>query len=204
MTGVEVKALFNTYLDEVGSGYIDDARLNNLFFKADNLLVKKCTDEYGLTQTITDEMLPLILNTNPITPVAQVIDISPTSAVVPFYYTPILTRITAPYLTYSLTNVAKERPYDQFTSNYTKGTARYPRYYLRAGQMVVEPANATSVLLTYFRTAILIDVADNTIQVPYNNEYVLELTSWVIDMAGFMGRDQFLMLASQTDKQRAR
>lgn len=204
MTGVEVKAKYETYIDEVGSGFIDDTRLNNLFFKADNQIVTKCTNEYGLTKQITDEMLPLIFNTNPITPVASAIDISPTSVVVPNYYTLILTNITSPYFLGSITRVAKERPYDQFQSNYTAGTPRYPRYSLRAGQMVIEPANATSVQITYFRKAILIDVTDNIIQVPYNDEYILQLTAWVMDMAGWMGRDQFLTMTSQADKQRER
>lgn len=202
MTGVDIKGKWETYIDEVGSGYIDDTRLNDLFFKADNNLVTKAVDEYGLTNEITREMLPLILTTNLITPVAAVVDISPTSAVVPNYYSPILVQVTSPYLTYSLTKVAEERPYDQYKSNYTQGTARYPRYSLRANQMVIEPANATGVQITYFRKAILIDVTDNVTPVPYNDEYVLQLISWVIDLAGFMGRDQFLVMASQLDKQR--
>lgn len=204
MTGVDVKARFETYLDEVGSGYIDDTRLNYLFFKADTLIVTKCVDEYGLTNKITREMLPIILDTNPITPVSAAVDISATSSTVPNYYSLILVTVTAPYLSGTLTRVAKERPYDQYQSNYTAGTARYPRYSLKANTMVIEPSNATSVQVKYFRKAIQVDVTDNIVQVPYNDEYILELTSWVIDMAGFMGRDQFLMMASQIDKQRAK
>ena len=202
MTGVEVKAKYETYIDEVGSGYIDDTRLNDLFFKADNNIITKLVDEYGLTQRITRDMLPIILETAPITPIASTIDISATSVTVPNYYSLALLTVVSPYLNRTISKVAKERPFDQFQSNYTIGVARYPRYYFTANTITLEPANVISAQLVYFRKAILIDVTDNITQVPYNDEYVLQLISWVIDMAGFMGRDQFLMMASQVDKQR--
>ena len=200
MTGADVKAKFETYIDEVGSGYIDDTRLNTLFFKADNNLVTKAVNKYGLTNEITREMMPLILEANGLTPVASVIDISQTSVQVPNYYSIILVTITTPFMGAPLTVVADEKPFNEFTSNYATGTARYPKYWFTADSLNLEPSNITTADIVYFRKAIQIDVTDAVTPVPYNDEYLLNLISHVIDDAGFMGRDQFLMMASQIDR----
>lgn len=192
MTGQEVGNLLRTKIGEFGSGYIDDLRLNDFFLNSITDITDKKVEEFQQTQKITREMQPLITGLTGLTPATGgIIDLSQTSTQVPNYYSPISVNVTSPYRGASISKWAEERRYDTFIDNYTEGDARYPRFYMAADIMTIEPSNATAVDLNYFVIPIPIDVSDNSAQVPYNDKLIFRIIDNVINVIGVEERDEF-------------
>jgi len=190
MTGVEFKNLVLTQWGEVGSGLTDNTRMNSYCLTASYNLLDKKIEEFQSTQKVTREIRQLIIKTGVLTPINATIDVSPTSSVVDQYYSFVDLLVTSPYNGSSLSNYAKERAYDQFQSGFTEGRARYPRYYFSGDVLTIEPSNATSCVLRYFKTPFTIDVTDNTNPIPYNGKYLQLLAQEVINVGSQPNRDQ--------------
>lgn len=196
MTGADVKTALEIKIGRFGSGYFDPSRINSFFLNSVTNRVDKKVEEFQLSNKVTREMESLIIIGTPVTPTSGTIDISQGSTDVPDYYSPIKILVTSPYLGSSLSEYAQERRHDQFIDENTEGTARYPRYSITAGLMNIEPADATSVTLTYFRAPFAIDVNDNSTQIPYNNKFIQLLIDDVIGIIGVPNRDQFNIAVS--------
>lgn len=202
MTGAGYKQRFLTRWGEVGSGYIDDTRMNEFIQTASYNVWDKKVEEFQETQKVTRETRQLINITQPITPSNATIDVAPGSSVVVDYYSIAALRVTAPYRNSSLTNYAKERPYDQFQSSFTEGDASDPRYFFSGTVLNIEPANATSCVLTYFKNPFGIDVTDDTIQIPYNIKLIELLISETINVVSVENRDQWMSQQSLLSEQK--
>lgn len=189
MTGTGFRHAFETAIGEAGSGFYDDVRLNNLIATANVNIIDRKIQEFQSTEKITIELEPLIVKTSAIVPVNATVDISPTSAAVTNFYSFGNLLVNAPYGSLSVSNYAKERPVAQFQSSYTAGNYMYPRYYFTNGLLNIEPANATSVVLMYFVKPFVIDVADNTIPIPYNDKLINLIISETMIQAGVSSRD---------------
>lgn len=91
----------------------------------------------------------------------------------------------------SITKFSEERKFGQFVSSFTAGNARYPRHYFTNGIINIEPADATSVVVTYFRTPVTIDVTDASTELPYNDKLIDYILTVLIKNAGLESRDQW-------------
>jgi len=196
MTGAEFLTKLEYKIGEYGLGYFDNSRYNSFIFNAVTDLIDKKVEEFQKTGKITREMQPLINVTSGITPINSQIDLSQTSPQVALYYAIISLTIISPYRGRTLTKVAEERRLDQFIDTLTEGTARYPRYWMQAGIMNLEPADATSATLTYFIKPIQIDVADAVTVLPYNDKLLQLILDKTIEVIGFEERDDFSIKVS--------
>lgn len=179
MTGAEFKDKLNIKLDEVGSGFFDDTRLNELINSARIKIIDKKIEQYGTTKKITREMQSIILTETGITPTNATIDISATSAVVPTFFSEIAVIVTSPFGEGTVTKEATILNPNEGTSPYNEGVARYPKYQIANDLMAIQPSNATSVDIQYFIAPFTIDVTDNSTEIPYNEK----LLNLIIDAA---------------------
>lgn len=202
MTGFGFKQLVQTLWGEVGSGFTDNTRFNNYILTASFNTLDMKIEEFQTTQKVTREIRQLITITGAITPTNGTIDVSPTSSVVDQYYSFASLYVTSPYNGSSLSNYAKERPYDQFQSDLTDGVARYPRYFFSGDILNLLPANATSCILTYFKIPFVIDVTDNINQIPYNGKLLQLLAQETINVASEPNRDQQMNQRSLQSEQK--
>jgi hypothetical protein len=191
-TGATIAEAIDTYMDEVGSGYIDPDSKNIILAKALIQAVDKKVEEFQGTLKVTREMQPLIVVSNPIAPSLGHIDVSQTSTSVPDYYSIISLFVTSPYLSRTLSKYAEERKFGEFVSNFTAGSPIYPRYYFTNGRLNIEPTTATSVVITYFKTPPIIDVNDAVTPVPFNEKLIQFIIDQFMEIAGVKGRDQWI------------
>ena len=198
MFGTDVKTRFDVYIDEIGSGYIDDPSMNILLSKAIINVYEKKVDEYGISGQNSRELEPFIASPAPITPISGTLDITATSPTLPNYYSLISLNLQSPYLLTTITRTAKISPYSQRNSNYVKGTARYPRYILNGGIISLEPANCIKANVVYFVLPQAIDVTDSTTVLLYNEKFIENIIDEAMILAGIKGRDTFIL---QTESQ---
>ncbi len=196
MTGADFKTKLLTKIGEFGLGYFNDSRLNSFIFNAVTDIIDKKVEEFQKTKKITREMQPLINVTSALTPINSQIDLSQSSVQVPLYYSLINLIVTSPYRGGSVTKVAEERRLDQFIDLLTEGIARYPRYWMQADIMNLEPSNATSVEISYFIKPIQIDVTNNVNVIPYNDKLIQLILDKTIEVIGFEERDSFSIQSS--------
>jgi hypothetical protein len=189
MTGAEVKDRFNIRIGEIGTGFFDDETLNGLLATASIQAVDRKIEEFQRTSKITRETMCLLLVTNALTPNSATIDVSASSTVVPDYYQLANMLVTSPFMGGTVSKYAEERKMGEFISSFTEGNARYPRYYFTNDTLNIEPADATSVVIRYFRTPVDIDVTDDTTELPYNLKFVDYLITVLIENAGLSSRD---------------
>lgn len=197
MTGAGIFELLNTYIDETGSGFVDTTSMNKVFLKASYNVIEKKVQQFQIDNKITRELQPLLVKTAAITPTNATIDLSADSADVPQYYSFNNLLVTSPFRGSDISRYAKERPYSQFDSTYTAGTAMFPRYYLAADILTVEPADATSVALSYIRTPFDIDVTDDSTEIPYNTKLIGLIIDEAMIIASVKIRDE-QMVQSET------
>lgn len=193
MTGADIQNLFNTYIDEIGSEFYDTVSLNNILLKASYNILDKKIELFQSTNKITREVQSLITFTPVLTPVNSTIDVSPGSSVVDNFYSIVNVHVTSPYRATTIKRYAKERPYAQFQSDYTEGTAAYPRYYFSNGIITIEPEDATGVELTYFTTPQTIDVSNDTDEILYNDKILSLIIDEAMIIAGIKSRDQIIV-----------
>lgn len=198
MFGTDVKIKFDVYIDEIGSGYIDDPSMNILLSKAITNVYEKKVDEYGISGKNVRELEPFIISPAPITPISATLDITATSPTLTNYYSLISLDVTSPYLLTTITRTAKESPYSQRNSNYVKGTARYPRYIISGGVIKLEPVNCTKAIVVYFANPQVVDVTDSTTVLLYNEKFIENIIDEAMILAGIKGRDTFIL---QTEAQ---
>jgi len=105
-------------------------------------------------------------------------------------------RVTSPYRGATINKIAEERRLDQFIDSLTEGIARYPRYWMQADTMNLEPSNATSIDITYFIKPIQIDVANAVSVIPYNDKLIQLILDKTIEVIGFEERDAFSIQSS--------
>ena len=196
MTGADFKTKLLTKIGEFGLGYFNDARLNSFIFNAVTDIIDRKVEEFQKTKKITREMQPLINVNVGVIPVNAQIDLSQASTQVPLYYSLINLRVTSPYRGTTINKIAEERRLDQFIDNLTEGIARYPRYWMQADTMNIEPSNATSVELSYFIKPIQIDVANAVAVIPYNDKLIQLILDKTIEVIGFEERDAFSIQSS--------
>lgn len=192
MTGEEAGNLLLVQLGEYGLGYFDTGRMNSLFLIGGTNLIDKKVQEFQRSNKITREMQCMINTVTGVTPTSSTIDLSATSVDVPDYYAFVKAKLTSPYLTRTISKFAEERRHDQFVDPFTEGTARHPRYIMEAAIMRGEPADFTEADLTYFIKAPVIDTADNSTELPYNDKLILAIIDYVKDIIAGAERDQFL------------
>lgn len=203
MTGEQIYEKWLIKLDEVGTDYVDTDRANSILSDANINIVDRKIQQYQATSKITREMMPLINTTGAITPSGSgTIDVSPDSVVVIDYYQLINLSVTAVYRGASVTNIAQERPFNEFQSNYSEGDARYPKYYFTQGLLNVEPATATSCVVTYFKKPIVIDVTDSVTNIDYNDKLIQLLLDEAMIILGIAGRDQIIVQNSTIQEQK--
>jgi hypothetical protein len=201
MTGQDVGNLLTTKLGEFGSGYFDNARLNDFFFNSLTDIIDRKIQQFQRDGKVTREMRPLITTLTGIVPTNGLVDLSQSSTEVPNYYAVISVNVTSPYRTTTLSKQAMERRYDTLIDIYSEGDARYPRYLMAADVMRIEPSDATLVDIDYFIKAIQIDVSDNVAQVPYNDKLIQLVIDNAINVIGFEERDDFNIAASNQMQQ---
>lgn len=188
MTGLEFKAEFLQLLGEVGTGYIDPL-IPSIISKASIEVIKRKRKQFQLNDDISEDLSVIVAVTAPITPTNATIDVSISSTDAPLYDRFVKILITAPWQGGTLSNYAQERKQNQFTNSYTEGNAMFPRYYFGAGIINIEPANATSCVLTYFNLPITIDITDNTIQIAYSSNMIDDLLNECVKQSGVYTRD---------------
>lgn len=188
MTGAGLKNRFLTRASETGSGYWDNTTLNEYVASALINLIDPKVEQYNKSKKITREMQPIIYTTAPITPTSGEIDLSKTSATIPTFYSEIKVVVTAA----GITNTATIADLNDSISPYASGTARYPKYYIEADKMVIQPSTATSVTVTYFIAPVEIDVTDDAATIPYNDKVLDLLVSMMLVVAGIAERDPWL------------
>lgn len=201
MTGSEIFASFLVDIQELFSGYVDPGRGNIILNEASFNVIDGKIQEFQSNNKITRELESLISKTNVLSPNSGFIDISSDSTTVPNFYSYITMDVTSVYRGSSITRTAKERKYNEFNSNYSKGDARYPRYFFSSGKLNIEPSDASSVQLTYFRTPYTIDVQDTTIDIPYNDKLTQLIKNEAMIILGIAGRDTSIIQGGQLQKQ---
>lgn len=191
MTGAGVKDRFEIRIGEVGTGFFDDDVLNGLLATSSIQAVDRKVEEFQRTSKITRETMCLLIVSNPIAPNNATVDVSADSTVVTNYYQLANLLVTSPFMGGSISKYAEERKMGEFISTFTEGNARYPRYYFTNDTLNIEPSDATSVVVTYFRTPVIIDVTDNTTELPYNDKFIDYIITVLIENAGLQSRDQW-------------
>ena len=188
MTGLGFKNSLLIKLAEIGTGFIPDVKMTDIVNTANINIIDKKIQEFQLNSKITRELEPLIATTVTLTPVSSTIDISHTSVQVPNYYAFGRMKVSSPFLGQNISKYAKERKMMQ-NNVYSQGTARYPKYYITAGIINIEPANVISCVVTYFTTPFVIDITNNIIDIPYNQKLIQLLFSECMIMFGVDSRD---------------
>lgn len=196
MTGQEFRQQFETRIDEVGSGFYDDTRLNNLIQSALLKIIDPKVEQYALTKKITREMDPIISMLSSIPVINGTVDVSATSVVVPTFYSEIEISVTSPYNNATLTKSATILNLNEKVSYYSAGKARIPKYFIAQGLINVQPVNATLIDIIYFIAPVYIDVADNSVQIPYNAKLIDLLIDMTIELASESSRDDYLEVKS--------
>lgn len=192
MTGADVKIKFNVKAGEVGLGFIDDARMNQFLANANINVVDKKIQEYQKDSKDTREIECLQAVTGAIIPVNATFDISATSIDIPNCYQVLKVEITSPFKTGTHTEFATERKTSQFIGAYAGGDAIHPIYYLSGSVVNVRPTNVISGVITYFINPPVIDVADNSIELPYNEKLIQLIVDQAITEASIPSRDNWL------------
>lgn len=193
MTGQEFDNKLLTQIGEVGSGFADSTRKNNYIQTASYNIWDKKIEEFQSTQKITRETRQLMADTGTIVPTNGTIDLSSGSSEVTDFYSFVKLLVTSTYRDTTLARYAKERPQDQFQSDFTAGTPSNPRYSFSGDVLNVEPADkVVGAILTYFKKPFPIDVTDNTTQIPYNGKLIELLIQETINVISEPNRDQWL------------
>ena len=180
MTGEDLKNKFNTAYDEDYSGYFSDTQLQRICDTSLNNLYERKLEEYAADDKITDEIMPFT-STVSVTPTAgNIVDISPTSSVVPNYKKLINARATYQVNTNIYRKQARElKMLEKY--NFYAGDVRYPRYEKNDNQLIIHPTtvSCTNVLLDYITLPTPIDITDNVNDLPYTNKF---LEALVVEM----------------------
>lgn len=201
MTGVDINEKLEQKIGEFGLGYFDSTRKNNFLFNAVVDIIDKKVQLFQKTNKITREVQPIINRIFDLVPVNSTIDVSPTSSVVGNYYELINMTVYSPYRGSTISKPAVERRLDQIVDSFTEGTARYPRYRMASGIVIIEPSDATKVDITYFIKPVYIDVENNTDQVPYNDKLIQLIIDATIQSMGMSQRDDFFIDRSIQNEQ---
>lgn len=200
MTGAAIFESFLVDIQELFTGYVDPGRGNIILNEASFNVIDGKIQGFQSSNKITGELEPLIVKTTALVPSSGFINISNTSTTVPDFYSYIMMSVTSSYRGTSITRIAKERKYNEFNSNYSEGDARYPRYYISSGKLNVEPSDATSVTLTYFRTPFTINVEDTTTDIPYNKKLIDLIKYEAMVIMGIANRDPAIIQGGQLQK----
>lgn len=182
----EIKSKYNALLDSFYSGSIPNRRLNSIFAHAGANYFEKLMNQYQLTNSITAELQPLILKMN----------VSPTNNEVDMADITDVKRVLAVKATFSdgRENWAKELATEELGSIYSRGTTRYPRYYMVANTILIQPETptCTGVEVVYFRKPYDINFDNPNDDIPYLEvtverliEEALAVTAKVLREDGF-------------------
>lgn len=172
MTGVDVNLIFETQIDELYSGYWDDADKNVFFATAINVVTTDILKRFQSNELDTSRLLPLLNNVDIPTPAGNSINISKTAPDISplkmvFFIEPMF---DSPRRTIHTSEVS----YSDFGALYSAGTVRYPKYTFVNGYIDIYPKTPaiTTCKVWYMSEPVYINVSDNVDIVPYTDEMI--------------------------------
>jgi hypothetical protein len=206
-TNAQVKALFETRIDENFSSYFSNDELDRFFNAAvENVMTAKI-EQFQRDSKITVDLMPLLktstltsVTTPPIT--SNTVDL--TNATLGFKY-PISVLVT--FTGSSVQRTADPLYYVERGDPFSVGTTRNPLYRIANSTLIVEPVATaiTSMEFTYFKTPLVADrtafaFATTATISAYSDKVIQEITTEAIRLASENMRDQAMYQMSSVDR----
>lgn len=188
-SGTQIKDIFYTLWDTTQSGTFSDAKLNNIFQKAEVQYLYNLMDAYGLNTSVANEANTYLVEFN-IIPSNNTIDVSETSVEMPNFerLVNIKFKFTKNGITYY--EYAREIKSEEFISP-LKGNVTYPKYFYTNDSIKILPSNQSCLEAggIYFRTIFGIDVASATANLPYTDKNVESIVNQALNIAAQVTRE---------------
>lgn len=183
-TSAEIKTLFKTYFDAFSFNFRNN-QLNNIFEKAQNIYWGKLSDKWGISLENEIDLQPIIEQYNVVT-IANPL---------PLTSLPNYNRIGVLKPTFVVNGKTYSYPAKPLNANnryssLAQGTVRYPRYYLVADSIVIQPNLVpTAIYVEYLRDFYPIDFNDPLTDIPITQRNVQGILEEALRVTGNMQRE---------------
>jgi hypothetical protein len=188
-SGTQIKDIFYTLWDTTQSGTFSNAKLNNIFQKAEVQYLYNLMDAYGLNISVANEANTYLVEFT-IIPSNNTIDVSETSVEMPNFerLVNIKFKFSKGGITYY--EYAREIKAEEFISP-LKGNVTYPKYFYTNDSIKILPSNQSCLEAggIYFRTIFGIDVASATANLPYTDKNVESIVNQALNIAAQVTRE---------------
>lgn len=171
MTGLGLQNVLFALFDEMMNGEIPPSRLNDQLLVSVNEYFKPMMKAYGLNTELNAELEPLMLTFSQATPINNIV----TKASLTNYNQLISIDASFAVNGVTYTRTCNPLPPNSITNSMSDGTYLFPRYDIVGDNIIILPTLTPCALASgkYFRTLFVIDVEDDVVQIPYNQNSIL-------------------------------
>jgi hypothetical protein len=198
MTGASLKNILFSMYDEMMNGEIGEGRINDQLLVSVNEYFNPMMKLFGLNTSLNSELEPLMLTFSENNPTNNII----TKASLPDYNQ--LISIDASFVVDSetYTRTCDPLPPNAKTKSMSDGTFLFPRYDIVNENIIIRPTDTQCTLAVgkYFRTLFVIDVEDNTTQIPYNEDSIVGIVDILLKHYGLsLGDNRYQLFAREEE-----
>lgn len=188
-SGTQIKDIFYTLWDTTQSGTFSNAKLNNIFQKAEVQYLYNLMDAYGLNISVANEANTYLVEFT-IIPSNNTIDVSETSVEMPNFERLVNIKFKFSKGGINYYEYARELKAEEFISP-LKGNVTYPKYFYTNDNIKILPSNQSCLEAggIYFRTIFGIDVASATANLPYTDKNVESIVNQALNIAAQVTRE---------------
>jgi hypothetical protein len=198
MTGEGLKNVLFSLYDEMMNGEISDERINGQLLVSVNEYFNPMMKLFGLNTSLNSELEVLMLTFSESNPANNTILKSSLAN-----YNQLIS-VDASFVVdgETYTRTCDPLPPNAKTNSMADGTFLFPRYDIVNEDIIIRPTSTQCTLAEgkYFRTLFVVDVADNTTQIPYKEDSIVGIVDILLKHYGLSLGDNRYQLFTREEE----